>query len=247
MSITVPVFYKGKRVSIDDLDKQTTWREMDPEVKRRFRAMFLAAGGKVGIGGGFRDPIANDAEVKRRHAKGIRNMQFSDKTYHCIGYAADLVGDTSWAKANCERFGLWNLPSEAWHYQPLEVPHGRPRGQKPSLRTWKLDGVKAPAPDPDEDPADAKGLPPFDPESAGYSMWPAKDPKPRLQSGSVGDAVRYLQSVVNNECQLACTADGIFGPQTDEQVRAVQGWNKLTQDGWVGPDTWAAIDAYTRS
>lgn len=51
----------------------------------------------------------------------------------------------------------------------------------------------------------------------------------------VGDAIRHLQSVVDIACQLACTVDGIFAPRTDEQVGAVQGWNELTHDGWVGP------------
>ena len=42
-------------------------------------------------------------------------------------------------------------------------------------------------------------------------------------------------------CHTGATADGIFGPATEQRVRTFQRAQGLTADGIVGPKTWTAI------
>ncbi|WP_053070396.1 N-acetylmuramoyl-L-alanine amidase [Alkalihalobacillus pseudalcaliphilus] len=51
-----------------------------------------------------------------------------------------------------------------------------------------------------------------------------------------GDDVRVVQRATG------ATADGIFGPATEQRVRTFQRAQGLTADGIVGPKTWTAID-----
>lgn len=56
-----------------------------------------------------------------------------------------------------------------------------------------------------------------------------------LKIGSRGEDVRKLQA------KLCCAVDGIFGPITEEAVKAFQKSKGLTVDGIVGPKTWAQL------
>jgi putative chitinase len=56
-----------------------------------------------------------------------------------------------------------------------------------------------------------------------------------LQKGSRGDDVKTLQ------VKLGTAADGIFGAETEQLVKAWQTANGLTADGVVGDRTWAAL------
>lgn len=62
-----------------------------------------------------------------------------------------------------------------------------------------------------------------------------------IKKGSTGDAVKVLQGL------LRVTADGVFGPKTEQIVKQYQKVNKLVDDGVVGPKTWALLqkDAVT--
>jgi peptidoglycan hydrolase-like protein with peptidoglycan-binding domain len=60
-----------------------------------------------------------------------------------------------------------------------------------------------------------------------------------VQQGSTGDAVRAAQSQIHRRGDGAHVAiDGIFGPETNEAVRAFQTLLGLSVDGIVGPQTW---------
>jgi Putative peptidoglycan binding domain len=61
-----------------------------------------------------------------------------------------------------------------------------------------------------------------------------------VQQGSTGDAVRAVQSQIHSRGDGAnqITIDGIFGPVTDNTVRAFQTLLGLSVDGIVGPQTW---------
>lgn len=56
-----------------------------------------------------------------------------------------------------------------------------------------------------------------------------------LKLGSKGDSVKQLQKALN------LTADGDFGPKTDQAVKTFQKNHNLTVDGVVGPKTWELI------
>jgi peptidoglycan hydrolase-like protein with peptidoglycan-binding domain len=66
---------------------------------------------------------------------------------------------------------------------------------------------------------------------------------PTLRQGSRGSVVIDLQRRLAAAGFSPGTADGIFGPLTDTAVRAFQSARRLTVDGIVGPQTWAALYA----
>jgi len=70
---------------------------------------------------------------------------------------------------------------------------------------------------------------------------PAGQTRPVLARGSQGDAVIQLQNLLR-DLDFAVAVDGDFGPGTEVAVTRFQSENKLTADGIVGPQTWAALD-----
>jgi hypothetical protein len=62
-----------------------------------------------------------------------------------------------------------------------------------------------------------------------------------VKRGSQGPDVTLLQQKLNT-LGSKLVADGIFGAQTEQEVRGFQFEQKLTVDGICGPNTWAAID-----
>ncbi|OEV12728.1 peptidoglycan-binding domain-containing protein [Streptomyces nanshensis] len=61
-----------------------------------------------------------------------------------------------------------------------------------------------------------------------------------VKQGSSGDAVRAAQTQLNVYGH-GLKVDGNFGAVTDKAVKAFQKEHKLTVDGLVGPQTWAAL------
>ncbi len=70
----------------------------------------------------------------------------------------------------------------------------------------------------------------------------AGETRPVLARGSTGDAVVQLQTLLR-DLNFAVAVDGNFGPGTEVAVTRFQSENKLTADGIVGPQTWAAMDS----
>jgi peptidoglycan hydrolase-like protein with peptidoglycan-binding domain len=68
-------------------------------------------------------------------------------------------------------------------------------------------------------------------------------PWPILRRGSQGARVKTLQHMLrgSRDAWKSLAVDGIFGPRTEEIVRAYQGFAGLTVDGIVGPQTWSSI------
>lgn len=56
-----------------------------------------------------------------------------------------------------------------------------------------------------------------------------------------GEDVRWAQARLNALGYNCGTPDGIFGPNTDKAVKAFQRANGLSQDGDIGPKTWAKL------
>ena len=61
-----------------------------------------------------------------------------------------------------------------------------------------------------------------------------------LKKGSKGEEVKQLQA------KLGLTADGVFGPGTEKQLKAWQTKNGLTADGIAGPATLAKLGVTTQ-
>ena len=68
------------------------------------------------------------------------------------------------------------------------------------------------------------------------------DARPALHRGSKGDAVAQLQGMLR-DLNFAVAIDGDFGPGTEVAVTRFQSESGITDDGLVGPETWAALDA----
>ena len=84
-------------------------------------------------------------------------------------------------------------------------------------------------------------------ESQGQTFYAINWQAPNnLQSGSRGQKVNQLQYMLNVMAEYVSSippvaVDGIFGPRTQEAVRAFQRFAGLPEDGIVGPQTWNAL------
>jgi len=63
-----------------------------------------------------------------------------------------------------------------------------------------------------------------------------------LAYGAQGQDVAELQNILASLGYYYGPIDGIFGPLTENAVKALQRANGLTPDGIVGPRTYAVID-----
>jgi hypothetical protein len=68
-------------------------------------------------------------------------------------------------------------------------------------------------------------------------------PRPLVQLGDQGEHVRFLQQLLTQFGRFSGVADGDFGPQTKAAVINAQRQLRLTADGVVGAQTWAALQA----
>ena len=117
--------------------------------------MMRDSGGRVGIGESMRTTEAQEREFYSRHheltqaeidAGVTADREWNGKlwklnegevglappghSYHEIGLAVDLTGDTNWAVQNAAKYGLTHFASlsEPWHFQPAEIPRSRVGG-----------------------------------------------------------------------------------------------------------------------
>ena len=149
--ILYPIGYQNRKVSLAELDERHGGK-MLPEYRRRLFAAIEAAGGLVGIGGGWRSTTtqaANYAKDSSRFAPpGFSFHETQEWSDGSRGYAAvDIVGvdgrhreAQKWIRDNGHRFGLVDFSavnSEPWHVQLAEIPK--------SVREWKSKGRPVPA------------------------------------------------------------------------------------------------------
>ena len=62
-----------------------------------------------------------------------------------------------------------------------------------------------------------------------------------LKDGSRGELVKALQTRLNEQGYGAGNADGIFGSNTEQAVKALQSAAGIATDGKVGKNTWTAL------
>ena len=126
--------YRGERLTIDQLERRSTWSRLHPEVRRRLRAMFDHAqneGRDVGIGGGWRSSATQEATFRSRYDVVLSspwNVRWDGllwrkkpnvapaappgRSYHeettsdGFALAADLIGDLDWVADHAAEFGL---------------------------------------------------------------------------------------------------------------------------------------------
>lgn len=70
---------------------------------------------------------------------------------------------------------------------------------------------------------------------------PSSVSRPTLRTGSRGDSVRLLQTLLNR-AGYELAVDGIFGTMTRCSVKGFQSERGLAVDGIVGKQTWAALE-----
>lgn len=63
----------------------------------------------------------------------------------------------------------------------------------------------------------------------------------QVESGVTGNAVEVVQRLLNANIGTKLSIDGEYGPKTKAAIQKFQTAHKLTPDGIVGKDTWAAL------
>ena len=255
-AMTVPYGYGNKRVGIDQLDNYETWAKLHPEFKRRVRAMFVAANGRVGVGTGWRSSDLQKSVFLQRHVVGPSGKvnwdgklwalkpgmapvappgrSFHEGLNNGLAMAIDVVGDIAWAGAHADEFGLIEFAKvnkEPWHFQCAELHRG--------VSAWLNAGRPQ--------PRDLSGKIPST-SGPGKPTSPPKPPpggqRPNLRLGHQGTDVTEMQALLIKAGALTdkpANRDGVFGPGTHGAVQRFQAARKLAADGICGPNTWKAL------
>ena len=166
----------GRMATIDEVFARSSVKILNPEYKKRWKALMIAGEGKLGIGGAGRTTEQQLNLFLSRHNKvgsggcckyegqryqlksGHAHAAPPDQSFHepivdggCA--AVDAVGDLKWAALHCEAYGLaqasWG--NELWHFQFYEFPNSVSswrRSGSPSPQAWKLPGGSTPPPKP---------------------------------------------------------------------------------------------------
>ena len=255
-AMTVPYGYGNKRVGIDQLDNYETWAKLHPEFKRRVRAMFVAANGRVGVGTGWRSSDLQKSVFLQRHVVGPSGKvnwdgklwalkpgmapvappgrSFHEGLNNGLAMAIDVVGDIAWAGAHADEFGLIEFAKvnkEPWHFQCAELPAVSRRGSMPAVRSRAISAARS-----RRRQVRASRLSPPKPAPGGQ--------RPNLRLGHQGTDVTEMQALLIKAGALTdkpANRDGVFGPGTHGALQRFQAARKLAADGICGPNTWKAL------
>ncbi len=177
---TYPYGYNSppEQLTAAQLDTKRTWARLHPEMKRRLLALFdaaQAAGKVLGVGEAARSAAQQRTVFLERHTVvasggccGYQGKRYQLKTgmahaappgksyheddsYEASAVAADLVGDLTWMRSQCARYGLVEFSqvnNEPWHVQPAEFPTARSQYAGQRLTVWALPQPPAPPPIP---------------------------------------------------------------------------------------------------
>lgn len=122
---------------------------------------------------------------------------------------------------NAPEFGSW---SKTGHWLHVEI---HPSEALDSTPIAQLLGIEEPSPAPPH-PTDRKEI------TVNVTL-------EQVRRGDRGGFVKKAQSIMNANFGQDISADGIFGPRTDQAVRNVQTFFSLEVDGICGPKTWTTL------
>lgn len=223
---TYPAHYGTRMMSLDDLSEAFLSRA-HPVFRSRLLAWLRSEEGRYGIGNAYRAPGAQpDRPGFAPEGKTFHQPQTFRSGF--VGIAgADLVARGAPGAVHrtirpdetstLSRFKLHTVSSQ-WHVQPVEI-----RG----YASW----INAGRPDPVGDFVMPAPTVPTAPRRHTITV-----EKSVLRRGARGHTdIEILQRLVG------INDDGVFGPITEQRVRDVQRWHRLTVDGICGPITWQAL------
>ncbi|HLG01445.1 MAG TPA: M15 family metallopeptidase [Acidimicrobiia bacterium] len=138
--------------------------------------------------------------------------------------------------------GDWRSVKDPMHFSLDPAEGGKPRPepfdaalQDEAMAKWRTrnGGVNAPPPPPTRPKPSGAQAPTYPGHAVSMDVW--------RRGGKQADATvaAFQAQLVNRGWSI--TADGHFGPKTDQAVRAFQREKRLAVDGVVGPATWRAI------
>lgn len=158
------------------------------------------------------------------HSRGLAVDLNSDKNPMSYEFSSDIPPEVvhMWESAGFYWGGRYSSRFDTMHFEYIGSV------SEVAGYTEQVTGSPAPEPKPEPEPD-----PEFD--------WCTDGPTPLIHSGSQGGPVKDAQCLLNRYGYDAGTVDGVFGPRTDEAVRAFQRDAGLEVDGYIGPKTWAAL------
>jgi hypothetical protein len=238
----------GTMLTYEQMEMRVSYKNLHPEVRRRFHALIHAAnavGIPLGVGTGWRvQPNPPPPGFARPGNSWHESCPVSPTSASAL--AIDTVPNVSWAwmNAHCGSFGFRhfaNVGNEPWHIQPSEISASRRYATTlPALQTWDLPGAPGPQPPTTPTPP-AEGT--FTLELQKNTVTPAK----REQLRGNGDVFVIQQIAAGHYKQIGDPAydcgkpDGDYGDRTQKAVKKMQADGGLKQDAEVGPKTWAYL------
>lgn len=177
---------------------------------------------------------------------GVASAATPGTSNHGMGRSRDLAvmlaghtapnslrtSDVTWLATHAPMCGIYfEVASEDWHATDYDGDE---------VNDWVRNWGK-----PDQGEPTPPALPPFNPVSGNWSLYPFDKSKATLRLKDppmCSDLVAYFQGVLRVKLGYAIGNDGWFGEKTQSFAIWFQASNGLTADGIVGPKTWAVID-----
>lgn len=172
-------------------------------------------------------------------APGTRELVLTDPQMYGIDVAflQQVLTKAGWALKDDGYYG----PASEAAVKDFQSKNNLGSDGKVGPKTWAVIISLAAPPPPPPPP------PPVEPPPTAVDVHAPGSRTLKLTSPTMkGIDVAFVQSVMRDE-GLAVSIDGVYGRQTRDKVMIVQGWNNLTKDGVVGPETWPVFEAYSKA
>ena len=235
-----PWGYQRALVTKDRLKQLARWDLLEAEMGQRFEAWLVSREGRIGVGGAVRfyQPVADGFAPPGKSFHELQQF-VSGLNKYCafdivVRNGSNIHRAPRWAEVpqqgtghpDITDYGVHaNVPGEPWHIQPIEID---------GWQTWVNNGRPHPNGNfPIKNPV-LPDAPRTDPPLGSRTLRIAA---PTMKGGDI----LWVQQLLRDRGGLTLSVDGYYGLQTASRVKIFQGWEGLTQDGVVGPMTWAAL------